>query len=191
MPTVKLFGCGFHWSQAVWRKVWKLGLKKETTTRNLFLLVFYYLIRSNIWDFRLSTMSTDRPRCSRGKSCSYHLCPQTTLRTCLTGSYNRLTRTPPYKTFLNTWKKHGNIGTNSYIEGWHNRMNQRASYRHQLQFYLPVKFQHSEAMLAKLQVELFSQAKLTRIQRKRYRDMQSKIIKLWDRFDNDEIDSYR
>lgn len=70
-------------------------------------------------------------------------------------------------------------------------MNQRASYRHQLQFYLPVKFQHSEAMLAKLQVELVSQAKLPRIQRKRYRDMQSKIIKLWDRFDNDETDSYR
>ena len=70
-------------------------------------------------------------------------------------------------------------------------MNQRASHRHQLQFYLLVKFQHSEAMLAKLQVELVSQAKLTRIQRKRYRDMQSKIIRLWDRFDNDEIDSYR
>ena len=191
LPTVKLSGCGFHWSQAVWRKVWKWGLEKETTTRNLFLLVFYYLIRSNIWDFRLPTMSTDRPRCSRGKSCSYHMCPQTTLRTCLTGSYNRLTRTPPYKTFFNTWEKHGNIGTNSYIEGWHNRMNQRASYRHQLQFYLLVKFQHSEAMLAKLQVELVSQAKLTRIQRKRYRDMQSKIIRLWDRFDNDEIDSYR
>lgn len=166
LPTVKLFGCGFHWSQAEWR-------------------------RSNIWDFRLPTMSTDRPRCSRGKSCSYHLCPQTTLRTCLTGSYNRLIRTPLYKTFLNTWEKHGNIRTNSYIEDWHNRMNQRASYRHQLQFYLLVKFQHSEAMLAKLQVELVSQAKLPRIQRKRYRDMQSKIIKLWDRFDNDEIDSYR
>ena len=70
-------------------------------------------------------------------------------------------------------------------------MNQRASYRHQLQFYLLVKFQHSEAMPAKIQVELVSQAKLTRIQRKRYRDMQSKIIRLWDRFDNDEIDSYR
>ena len=46
-------------------------------------------------------------------------------------------------------------------------------------------------MLAELQVELVSQAKLTRIQRKHYRDMQSKIIRLWDRFDNDEIDSYR
>ena len=32
---------------------------------------------------------------------------------------------------------------------------------------------------------------IDRIQRKRYRDMQSKIIRLWDRFDNDEIDSYR
>ena len=46
-------------------------------------------------------------------------------------------------------------------------------------------------MLAELQVEHVGQAKLTRIQRKRYRDMQSKIIRLWDRFDNDEIDSYR
>ena len=84
-----------------------------------------------------------------------------------------------------------NIRTNNDIEGWHNRMNQRASSRHQLQFYLLVKLLHREAILVELQVELVSQAKLTRIQRKRYRDMQSKIIRLWDRFDNDEIDSYR
>ena len=84
-----------------------------------------------------------------------------------------------------------NIRTNNDIEGWHNRMNQRASSRHQLQFYLLVKLLHSEAILVELQVELVSQAKLTRIQRKRYRDMQSKIIRLWDRFVNDEIDSYR
>ena len=84
-----------------------------------------------------------------------------------------------------------NIRTNNDIEGWHNRMNQRASSRHQLQFYLLVKLLHSEAILVELQVELVSQAKLTRIQRKRYRDMQSKIIRLRNRFDNDEIDSYR
>ena len=84
-----------------------------------------------------------------------------------------------------------NIRTNNDIEGWHNRMNQRASSRHQLQFYLLVKLLHSEAILVELQVELVSQAKLTRIQRKHYRDMQSKIIRLWDRFVNDEIDSYR
>ena len=70
-------------------------------------------------------------------------------------------------------------------------MNQRASSRHQLQFYLLVKLLHSETILVELQVELVSQAKLTRIQRKRYRNMQSKIIRLWDRFVNDEIDSYR
>ena len=84
-----------------------------------------------------------------------------------------------------------NIRTNNDIEGWHNRMNQRVSSRHQLQFYLLVKLLHSEAILVELQVELVSQAKLTRIQRKRYRDMQSKIIRLRNRFDNDEIDSYR
>ena len=84
-----------------------------------------------------------------------------------------------------------NIRTNNDIEGWHNRMNQRASSRHQLQFNLLVKLLHSEAILVELQVELVSQAKLTRIQRKRYRDMQSKIIRLRNRFDNDEIDSYR
>ena len=84
-----------------------------------------------------------------------------------------------------------NIRTNNDIEGWHNRMNQRVSSRHQLQFYLLVKLLHSEAILVELQVELVSQAKLTRIQRKRYRDIQSKIIRLRNRFDNDEIDSYR
>ena len=61
----------------------------------------------------------------------------------------------------------------------------------QLQFYLLVKLLRSEAMLVERQVELVSQAKLTRIQRKRYCDMHSKIIRLWNRFDDDEIDSYR
>ena len=51
-----------------------------------------------------------------------------------------------------------NIRTNNDIEGWHNRMNQRASSRRQLQFYLLVKLLHSEAMLVELQVELVSQA---------------------------------
>lgn len=27
LPTVKLSGCGFHWSQAVWRKIQYLGLQ--------------------------------------------------------------------------------------------------------------------------------------------------------------------
>ena len=46
-------------------------------------------------------------------------------------------------------------------------------------------------MLVEPQVELVSQAKLTIIQRTGYRDMHSKIIRLWNRFDYDEIDSYR
>ena len=51
-----------------------------------------------------------------------------------------------------------NIRTNNDIEGWHNRMNQRASSRCQLQFYLLVKLLHNEAMPVELQVELVSQA---------------------------------
>ena len=51
-----------------------------------------------------------------------------------------------------------NIRTNNDIEGWHNRMNQRASFRRQLQFYLLKKLLHSEAMPVELQVELVSQA---------------------------------
>ena len=51
-----------------------------------------------------------------------------------------------------------NIRTNNDIESWHNRMNQRASSRRQLQFYLLVKLLHSEVMLVELQVELASQA---------------------------------
>ena len=53
---------------------------------------------------------------------------------------------------------YSNIRTNNDIEGWHNRMNQRASFRRQLQFYLLVKLLHSEAMPVELQVELVSQA---------------------------------
>ncbi|KXJ18324.1 uncharacterized protein LOC110232572 [Exaiptasia diaphana] len=91
-----------------------------------------------------------------------------------------------------TWSAYRrNIRTNNDIEGWHNRINQQASNRHQLPFYELVKLLHKKAKTVDLQVELVSQRKLTRIQRKQYLELQSHIIRLWDRFDNDEIDVYR
>ena len=43
-----------------------------------------------------------------------------------------------------------------------------------------------EAMLTAIQIRLVSEKKLRRIQRRMYRDLQTKIFKLWDEFDASE-----
>ena len=83
------------------------------------------------------------------------------------------------------------IRTNNDIEGWHNRLNRRASGRTQIPLYLLVKLLHSEAVLTSLQARLVSEKKLTRIQRRHYRNLQTKIFGLWERFQNSEINVYQ
>ena len=78
------------------------------------------------------------------------------------------------------------IRTNNDIEGWHHGLNRRASGHGQLPMYLLIKFLHREAMLTAIQICLVFEKKLRRIQRRTYRDPQTKIFKLCDEFDASE-----
>jgi len=75
------------------------------------------------------------------------------------------------------------IRTNNDIEGWHNALNRRACGKTRLPFYLLVKLLEQEARLVTLQVRLVNEKKLTRIQRRKYRLLQTKIFNLWGEFD--------
>jgi hypothetical protein len=56
----------------------------------------------------------------------------------------------------------------------------------QLPFYLMVELLHREARLTSIQIRLVSEGTLKRIQRRKYRQLQTKIFNLWDDFNNNQ-----
>ena len=83
------------------------------------------------------------------------------------------------------------IRTNNDIEGWHHSLNRRANNHVHLPFYLLVELLHQEARLVSIQIQLVSDGKLSRIQRRKYRLLQSKIFKYWEDYNNSEITARR
>ena len=79
------------------------------------------------------------------------------------------------------------IRMNNDIEGWYHSLNQGASNRVHLPFYLL----HQEARLVSIQIQLVSDVKLSRIQRRKYRLLQSKICKYWEDYNSSEITARR
>ena len=70
------------------------------------------------------------------------------------------------------------VRTNNDVEGWHRRLNQRAR-RADLPFYLLVRVLHEEASMVSLQVRLLSDGKLRRQSRKKYRELNGRLLTLW------------
>ncbi|CAH3133416.1 unnamed protein product [Pocillopora meandrina] len=83
------------------------------------------------------------------------------------------------------------IRTNNDIEAWHHGLNSRANNRVHLPFYLLVELLLQKARLVSIQIRLVSDGKLSRIQRKKYRLLQSKIFKHWEDFNGNEISARR
>ena len=67
-----------------------------------------------------------------------------------------------------------------------NGLNRRAQGKSQLPLYLLIALFHEESSLTNLQIRIVSERKLSRIQRKTYRQLQSKIFSLWDQYENGE-----
>ena len=78
------------------------------------------------------------------------------------------------------------VRTNNDLEGWHMGLNRRASGKSDLPFYLLIQLLHREARLTSLQMKLVSERKLKRIQRKKYRALQTRIFDLWEEYTNGE-----
>ena len=69
--------------------------------------------------------------------------------------------------------------------GWHHALNRRAMGRH-LPFYKLIELLHREAKIVAIQIILVSNQKLTRIQRRANRQLQSKVFGLWEKYENGE-----
>ena len=81
------------------------------------------------------------------------------------------------------------IRTNNDLEGWHRQLNSHA-YTDQLNLYLLIKLLNDEAKLTNLQATLLSLKKLKRQQRKKQRDMEGRIFREWEEFNNGNKTAY-
>ena len=174
-PGVKLQGCSFHWTQAVWRKIQLLGLQQQ------------YMSDISTHDFCRKLMALPFLPAEHIEHAFRNLVEHVSSGTEL-----------ELATYIDTTWISGNwhpndwcifnqaVRTNNDVEGWHLRINSRAC-RSQLQFYVLIELLHKESQIISLQLNLVSQNKLKRYQRKTYKDMQSKIFSLWEEYSHGTI----
>ena len=74
------------------------------------------------------------------------------------------------------------VRTNNDIEGWQNALNRRGSDRCSLPFYVLIQLLNREARLVVVQMQLVADHKLTHIQRRKYRVLQTKLHDQWEQY---------
>ena len=70
------------------------------------------------------------------------------------------------------------IRTNNEQEGWHLRLKTHG--RANMNIYLLIQLLHQESQWTALVVDLVSDGKVCRYQRRKYRNVQGKILQLWE-----------
>jgi len=73
------------------------------------------------------------------------------------------------------------VRTNNDVEGWHYRLKRRARYSH-LPLYVLICLLHDEAQVCELHLKLVSDRKLTKTQKKKYKELHSQVNFFWDDF---------
>ena len=181
LPSVVIMGCVFHWTQALWRKIQEaLSLQAAYTSDN------------GTFKFLRRVMAL--PFLPHGQIAHVfnQLLPEAT--------------TAPLQEFMeyvqDTWISSNvwppscwsvykeAVRTNNDVEGWHNSLNRRASGRCQMPFYFLINL-YREARLASLHIRLVSEKKLKRFQRRKCRNVQTKIFKYWEEFENGQRSSFQ
>ena len=177
LPSVSIKGCGFHWSQAVWRKVQELGLAVS------------YMEKGNTHKFIRRLLSLPFlpfeiiPSVFKSIQDLPNLPLQ--LENLLSYIYSTWISSSIYPPV--TWSVFMRaIRTNNDLEGYHRRINSLI-HRHNLPFYQLVTFLHGETQLVSIQAQFVSDDKLARRQRTRFNSLQAKIFSLWDQFNDGHL----
>ncbi|XP_035663387.1 uncharacterized protein LOC118407075 [Branchiostoma floridae] len=176
-PTCTRKGCGFHLTQAIYKKIQRLGLQPV------------YYEKGGAYEFMRKLMVL-------------HFLPAQRIR----GAFEEMRREVQHPTLLelmeymerewlgnsvwsiDEWSVYYQpVRTNNDLEGYHTRLNKKA--QHSLAFYLLVDLLHKEAQYVRLQVKMVSTNRLTRYQRKPYRVLQQQIFNLFDRFHGGQMDT--
>lgn len=181
LPTVKIMGCVFHWTQALWRKIQALGLQSAYTSDNG---TFKFLRRVMALPFLPHDQIADVFDILQEKATTV---PLQEFMAYVEATWINSNVWPP-----SCWSVYKEaVRTNNDVEGWHNSLNRRASGRCQMPFYLLINLLYREARLANLHIRLVSEMKLKRFQRKKYRNVQAKIFSYWEEYENGQRSSLR
>ena len=79
------------------------------------------------------------------------------------------------------------IRTNNDLEGYHRRLNSKATDKGNLQLYVLIPLLYCESRTVRLHSRLISERKLRRHQRTQHRNLQGMIFQLWGRYQDKEI----
>lgn len=181
-PTATLHGCNFHWVQAVYRKIKKMGLTDNYNTDDRcnslcrLIMALPMLPAEHItaaFDRLYPTLRTLDPR--------LHRLADYIRKTWITTSVF-----PPH-----TWSVYKRaIRTNNDVEGWHNRLNSRHR-QSSPPFYQLVERLHSEAKLASIQCLLLDNGRLRRRQHDKYKNRHRLLFAAWDAYDSRDLTTFQ
>ena len=173
-PNVKIQGCLFHWCQAIRKKIGELGLLKSFNKKG------------NVYTFCRKLMALA-------------FLPHEQIRGAFYGLKGLVSENPPLEQLCHYMERQWitsrffepqrwsvfmvEIRTNNDVEGWHRRLNNNAK-RGQIQMYLLI---HKEANFVSVQTKLVSEGKLKRQERKKYKGLQSKLRKMWKRYNDSRM----
>ena len=177
-PTIHIFGCSFHWGQAVWRKIQDLGLaihyRKNRMVRKFLrqLLCLPFLPAEHIPKMFRDFVELLQPN---HPEALHDLCEY------IDGNWISSMIWPP-----SCWSvfQHS-IRTNNDVEGYHHALNQKAGQN--VNMYELMEILYKECKLVSLQHQLIGEEKLQRYQKKKFQQFQAKIFMLWDQYEKKEL----
>jgi len=177
-PDVNVFGCFFHWSQAVLRKLRSLGLQTAYST-DADIHRFCRLLLA------LPFLPASRIPKAFGRLFEKANTPQLQELVAYVRTYWIDSRTWPPK----CWSVYCRvIRTNNDVEGWHHRLNARAR-KNSLPFYVLIQLLYREASVVKWQMKFISDGKVICKQRKCYKSLTAQLEKHWTSYESKLISS--
>ena len=172
LPNVCIRGCGFHWGQAVWRKIQELGLQVSYTND------------AGIHRYLRKVLSLPYVPAEHTEELFLRFYRKADGCQSLLKLLDYIRNTWIYSSIWppRSWCVFGrSIRTNNDVEGWHHHINLKAR-KGQLSFYLLVKLLHDEAKLVPIQVRLLSDGKVLRRQRAKYTRHHGRLASLWEEY---------
>ena len=169
-PGVEINGCAFHWGQAVFRKVQELGMQQAYNNDPALhryckqLLALPYLPHQKI-DSTLQELEAEATTEGQHNLCAY------IRHTWLENTLWPPTRWAVFYRF---------VRTNNDVEGWHRRLNSKAT-RGQLNLYLLLQLLSREAALVDVNLILLRESAIIRRQRRVARNTTGRLFTIWDR----------
>jgi hypothetical protein len=176
LPSVTIRGCGYHWTQSLFRFIQQNGLRRayrtdqEVRNKCRQLMSLHLMPHEKIEKRFKSIQRTCRGKMK--KFCSY-----------IDRNWIKSHTWPP----VNWSVFRQDDRTNNDVEGWHNRINEGKNGAFNL-FHL-IDQLHYEATLISLQAKLMERGENLRRRNKACQQLQDDLVALWDQYTNDDLPS--